>query len=521
MVSKREFKRKAALSRRQFLKLSAAGGGSLAVSSGLGGILLARSAPVFAQGDSNLVAAVGAEPPSLDPQAIEQRIPQMITWNIYEPLIDRDDQGMTIPWLAESWEQIDDRTTRFKLREGISFHNGEPFNADAAVYSVNRIIDPELASQWIGVVGTIKQATKVNDMAIDIETHDVDPILLGRLTALAMMAPGWTQEVGDEVSSTTNGTGAYKLRNWHRNVQVELESNEDYWGGAPSIKSATLRIIGEDSTRFQSVKTGEIDIYLGPLPDHLPELPKFEAPLAQEFSMVRLSNLEGSTIADPRVRQAMNYAVDKELILQQLHAGLGTVSPGQLSAPGMFGYNPNLEPYPFDLDQAKSLLAEAGAEGLEIDYVAPKGRYAGDAILNQAIAEMLEQAGLKVNLNLLDPQSWVRFGDRNQTPVPPSCWYLVHSNSLFDADRTVSSYYTDESPFSAFHNDEIRTLFEAGRVELDVAEREKIYHRVFELGREDPPAIFLLQLVDLWALTERTQFKPRADGRFIIRTMSL
>ena len=125
----------------------------------------------------------------------------------------------------------------------------------------------------------------------------------------------------------------------------------------------------------------------------------------------------------------MNYAVDKELILQQLHAGLGTVSPGQLSAPGMFGYNPNLAPYPYDLDRAKSLLAEAGAEGLEVDYVGPKGRYAGDAILNQAIAEMLEQAGLKVNLNLLDPQSWVRFGDRNQTPVPPSCWYLVHSNS--------------------------------------------------------------------------------------------
>ncbi len=521
MVSKKRLNEKVALSRRQFLKLTAAGTSSLAVSSGLGGILLAKSPPVLAQGASNLVVAVGAEPPSLDPQALEQRIPQTITWNIYEGLVDRDEQGQIIPWLAESWEHIDDTTTRFKLREGITFHNGEAFNADAAVFSVNRIIDPELASQWIGVVGTIKVATKVDDMTIDIETNDVDPIILGRVYAIAMMSPGWTQEMGEEVASATNGTGAYTLKNWHRNVQVELEANEDYWAGAPEIKSATIRIIGEDSTRFQSVKTGEIDLYLGPLPDHLPELPQFVAAPAQEFSMVRLSNMEGSAIIDPRIRQAMNYAVNKEVILEQLHAGLGQILPGQLSAPEMFGFNPNLEPYPFDLDQAKSLIAEAGAEGLEIDYVGPKGRYAGDAILNQAIAEMLEDAGLKINLNLVDPQSWVRFGDRNQTPVPPSCWYLVHSNFLFDADRTVSSYYTDESPFSAYHNGEIRTLFEAARTELDVTKREQMYHQAFEIGREDPPAIFLLQLVDLWALTARTQFTPRPDGRLLIRTLSL
>lgn len=507
------------IGRREFLKKTSLGAGCAAIGLATQGF---SSSPLYAKGNKHLIAAIGAEPPSLDPHALEQRIPQTITWNIYEGLVDRNHQGMIVPGLAESWMRIDSKTVRFKLRSGVKFHNGEPFNADAAVFSINRIIDPNTKSQWIGVVNTIIGAKKVDNLTVDVFTKAPDPIFLSRLWAIVMMAPNWTKEVGKQVGSQTNGTGAYKLVDWKRNLQVELAANDQYWGGVPDVKEVTVRIIGEDSTRFQAVKTGELDIYLGPMPDHLPELPTFQAGLAQSFSFVRLSTMKGSKVLDPRVRQAMNYAVNKEAILEKLHHGQGKILPGQISSPEMFGYNDHLQAYPYDLDKAKSLVNAAGAKGLEIDYVASNKRYAGDAIEAQAIAGMLEQAGLKINLKLSDPQSWVRFGDRNQTPVPPSCWYVRHDNMLFDADRTMGSYYTDESPYSAYHNDKIRGLFERARTEMNVQRREFMYEEAFKIGsQQDPVALFLFQHADLWALTKRTKFSPLPDGRLLIKTITL
>jgi peptide/nickel transport system substrate-binding protein len=481
----------------------------------------ATATPAVVKADQTVVLAVGSEPPSLDPQAIELRVPQTITDNVYEQLVDRTMEGELVPHLAEAWERVNDTAMRFKLREGVTFHNGEPFNADAVVYSVERIIDPDLQSQRMGTVGTIVGATKVDDMTVEIHTDGPDAILLARLFMLPIMSPGWTEEVGDAVSSTTNGTGPYKVIDWKRNVVVEMQANENYWQGAPKIPYANVRIIGEDSTRMQSLVTGELDIYLGPLPDQLPNLPKYESAYAPAFSLIRLSNYPGSAVKDPLVRQAMNYAVDKETLLSQLHRGMGRILDGQLTSPDFFGYNPNLKPYPYDLDRAKSLLAEAGAEGLTVDIVGPRGRYPNDAVECQAIADMLEKAGLKVDLSLVDVQSWVRFGNRDETPEPPAGWYLQHDNNLFDADRTVSGYYTDLSSWSAYQSEENLALIEQARVEMDPEAREKIYWQIYENGREDPIAVFLFQDVDLWAMSKRISYTPRPDGRALIYNMSL
>ncbi|MFC2023468.1 ABC transporter substrate-binding protein [Chloroflexota bacterium] len=476
--------------------------------------------PVVEESVDPLVIAVSSEPQSLDPQAIELRTPQVITSNIYEALVNRQRDGSIIPWLAESWEQVDPLTLRFKLRPGVKFHNGEPFNADSVVYSMDRILNPEFASQFSGFFGNITGATKVDDLTVDINTSAPDAVLLSRLYMFQMMAPKWTEEAGDLVASTANGTGPYKFVDWQRNVEIDLVRNDDYWGGTPEIDSAKIRIIGEDSTRMQALITGELDLYLGPLPDQLDELPKYASALAPVYSFLRLSTFPDSTVADPLVRQAMNYAIDKEQLLEQLHAGLGKVLQGQITSAEVFGFNPNLQPYPYDLDKAKALLEEAGAVGLELEYIGPKGNYTGDAIEAQAIAEMLNQAGFKVNLNLVDTQTWIRYGDRAQTSPPPAIWYVRHDNLLFDSDRTTSGYYTDETTFSSYYNPETIPLVEAARSELDEEKREKIYWEIYEIGRENPTGVFLFQHVDLWGMSERLNFEPRPDGRPLIFEMS-
>ena len=501
--------RKFTASRRQMLKLT----GAATSSALLSGAMTSIASPAYAQGANSIVVAIPYDPPSLDPLAIEQSVPAQVTWNIYEPLLWRDTDGRIIPWLAESLEQTSPTTAVVKLRDGITFHNGEAFNAEAAAFSINRILDPETKSQWIGTVNTIKGARAVGDLAVEVTTHEPDPVLQSRLTVIAMMAPNWTAEVGTQVGVQTNGTGPYQLVDWKRNLSIELQASSSYWGTAPSVESLTFRVIPEDATRFQSLGTNEIDLYLGVLPDQIEQAPKFVAGLSQNYSFLRLSNLEGSSIRDPRIRQAMNYAVDKDGLRNALHGGLGNNLNAQLSVPEMTGYNPNLQPYPYDPERAQDLIREAGAQGLLVTIEGPKGRYTGDAVEMQAIGAMLESVGLHIDLVLRDPNSWVRIGDRNQTPTPPEAWYVRHTNTTFDADRTLSSYYSLRGSYSSFSNAEIDRVLDDSRKEMDPDSRLALLNRAFEIGSyEDPMGVYLFQHTDIWGMRKEVDFTPYADG---------
>ncbi len=529
-------------SRRDFLKVTAGGLAALSVPSILsacgtpqttttspttvppaGATVAPNVAPTVVTAKPKLVGALNAEPPSLDAIAIEQRNAHLVIDNIYEPLVDRDAAGKIIPHLADSWEWTSDTNLRMKLHPNVKFHDGKPFNADAVVYSVERVLDPNTKSQNLGSLGSLSGAAKVDDLTVDLQTSQPDAVVLSGLTMLYIMEREWTEAAGTKVSSTANGTGPYKLVNWDRNVALDLEANNNYWRGTPRISASQWRIIGEDSTRYQAVITGEVDLFLNPLPDQLPTLPNYKSVLNPSYSFIRYSTFPTSKVLDPKIRLAMNYAVDKELLKAQLYAGLGEVLPGELSGPEMFGFNPNLQAFPFDLAKAKSVLAESSYDGSEIDYVGVKGQYAGDAMETQAVIAMLQEAGLKFNLQVVDPSSWQRIIDRGQTPVPPSCSYMRHDNTLFDAARTVSNYYDSKNNWGTYDHLKatIRPMIEQAQGELDDQKRKEIYWQIFQIGHDDPVGLFLFHHVDLWAMTKRLNFTPRVDGKALLYEMSL
>ena len=500
------------LSRRRLVQ----GAAAISAAALLGG---ARSAA--AQAGDTAVIAIGGDPTSLDPLAVEDGNERVVNDNVYETLVTRDAKEQIVPWLAEKWEQPDETTWRFTLRQGVTFHNGEPFNAAAAVFSISRIISPELKSQFAPNLATIAGASKVDDATFDLKTKEPDPSLLARLFSIRMMAPKWTQNAGQTVDSTTNGTGPYRVTNWTRGVEVNLTANGSYWGGAPKIPAAKVRIIPEDQTRLSALQTGEVDIVRGLLPEQLAQAPATASALGPTYSFLRLSNLAGSPVADKRVRQALNYAIDKETLLKQLFGGQGSVLLGELAGPEVFGFNPSLQPYPYDVDRAKSLLNEAGAAGLEIEIVGPQGRWTADGLTAQAIGGMLENAGIKATVQLINFDQWLKLADRGQTPKTPPVMYFQTENPLFDADRTVTGYYTDAGSFSAYKNTALDPLIEQARGELDVAKRKQLYNQIFALGRDDPPAAFLLQLADVWGLSKRIKWQPVPDGRTLFKDMSL
>lgn len=479
------------------------------------------AAPAATGRAATAVYAIGSDPTSLDPQAVEEGNERAVNDNVYEMLINRDADEKIVPWLAESWTQPDATTWRFKLRQGVKFHNGEPWNADVAVFSVKRVISPELKSQFAANLGTIADAKKVDEMTFDLTTKQPDPSLLARLFSIRMMAPQWTQSAGTQVSSTTNGTGPYKVTSWQRGVSVELAANDGYWGGAPKIKTAQVRVIPEDQTRLSALQRGEVDLVRGLLPEQLAQAPATGTALGPQYSFLRLSNFSGSIVADKRIRQALNYAVDKETLLKQLHGGQGQVLPGQIAGKEMFGFNPNLQPYPYDPEKAKSLLAAAGAQNLTIEIVGTQGRWQADGLEAQAVGGMLNKVGVQTKVTLQNFQQWLKTADRGQTPNTPPVLYIQHDNTLFDADRTVSGFYSDVGSFSAYKNPEIDPLITQARAETDVKKREQLYWRIFELGRDDPPGIFMLQVADTWGLSKRLQWKPVPDGRALFNAMTL
>lgn len=454
------------------------------------------------------VLAIATDPSSLDPQFADDRNQEYVNSNVYETLVFRSPQGKLIPWLAESWTVQNAATWRFKLRGGVKFHNGEPFNADAAVFSVKRIISPEEKSQWAATVTSIADARKVDDLTIDVITKIRDPLLPARCTQIGMMSPKWTQEAGQKAATTTNGTGPYKVTNWERGVAIDLVANADYWDGAPKIPAARVRIIPEDQTRLAALRSGEIDIAWGLTPEQWPQAPVLISQHVPDYVFVRLSNLPGSPIADKRIRQAMNYAVDKETILKQLLGGRGQVLPGQLAIPQVFGFNPTLKPYPYDPDRAKRLLAQAGAQGMSINLLGVQGRFVSDNIVSQAIGAMLEKVGLQVKVTILNNLQRLKLGDRKQTPDTPPVLVFGHDNYLFDADRTVAAYYSLEGSYSAYSNREIDLLIPQARSELDPKKREQLYWRIFAIGRDDPPMIFLHQLDAVWGTSRRIRWTP-------------
>jgi peptide/nickel transport system substrate-binding protein len=460
--------------------------------------------------------ALGSEPTTLDPQIREDGGERAVNDNIYDTVLTRTPEGELIPHLAaEMPKLVTPDTWEVTLRPGITFHNGEPMDADAVVYSIKRVIDPDFNSEQISFFSTIKDAKTTGELTLHVFTNGPDPILPSRLYWLKVVPPVHSKD--PKFAEKPVGTGPYRFVAWQRGQHIDLERNNDYWGKVPQIDSVRYRFIEEPGTRLAGLMAGEFDLITNLLPEFTSHVPRSVNVLGLEHPIIIL-NADSGITQDLRVRKALNYAVNKMALANGLFEGYAQVAQGQLLSPSFFGYNDEVKAYPYDPDQAKKLIEEAGVQGQTVELIGTSGRWLKDRDMVEAVAGYWEQAGLKVNVRIFEFNEYLnRLFDRK---TRADAIFVVSSNELLDADKSFSAYYKAGGVGASNTDQTLASLIDAARSETDVQKRESLYHQAVQRAYDQAYFVWLLNIEDIYGMSQRLEWPGRVDARLLIQEMT-
>ena len=469
----------------------------------------------------SITIAIGEGPSKLDPHFQDGEMRRVME-NVYERLIERDldSPDVLLPRLAASLpELIDDTTWEVKLREGISFHNGAPFNAAAAKYSIDRLFDEEVGSDLLEQVDSITSVEVVDDYTIRITTSAADPILPARLYMIQMVEPGLAS--GNGLATQAAGTGPYMLDEYSSGSHVTLTRNPDYWGDHPQIDNVRFVFLPENQSRVQALQAGDVHMAMGISPDSADDLPKiFARDEGIEYPYLRMKNYEGP-LQSVELRQAIAYALNVDDYVEFIYSGQAARPNCHIFGSGVFGHNPDLSDRPYDPDRARELVEASGYDGTEITFLANGTRWTKFDELSEAIAADLEAIGLNIDYQLLAWEVWLF--DEFLLPVGEvrgDMFLSSSSNELQDADR-LASYVGSESVTSSYDNPAMVDALTEARNTLDVDERRQKYHDILAQNCDEVGILPVLTYLNINGGAENLEWTPRYDDTARVEDMTL
>ncbi|MFO8042878.1 MAG: glutathione ABC transporter substrate-binding protein [Alkalispirochaeta sp.] len=468
---------------------------------------------VFAGGAQELESAeerdtlrigIGAEPESLDPVNMTSAPAATVGEHVVERLIYMEEDGSLTPMLATDWEANDDSTVwTFQIREGVTFHDGEPLNAEAVAVNLRRFVDPDVGAAYAFLLGTVESIEATGEYELTMELSQPFAPILAHLSHsfIGIVSPAQLEGLGpDDTFEIPIGTGPYRMTEWSRGEQIVLEVNENYYGDLSEIPTIEFDFIPESSALIVALETGEADAIMRVPPqetDRLEAIPEIEVVYETSVRTVYIGfNNQKEPFDDPRVRQALNYAVDKQAIVDGLFDGVFNVSDAPV-VPAVFGHT-SVGPYEYNPERARELLAEAGFEdGLDMTLHHPTGRYLLDATVAEAVQDMLAEVGVNATLETREWSSYLEFTSQPPEEAEYDAFMLGWGTVTLDSDYGLyallhSRQWNPNGNNRGFYeNERVDELLDDARVETDREAREELYAEAIELIWEDAPWIFL------------------------------
>jgi peptide/nickel transport system substrate-binding protein len=458
-----------------------------------------------------LVVGQIAEPKSLDPHAVTAVNDFRILVNLYEGLVRYRDGTLEVePALAESWTISDDGTTySFELRDGVSFHDGSPLTAEAVKFNFERMLDeghpyhdtgPFPLSFFFSAIDNV--SAEDADTVVFKLKEPYAPFLsnLAYPTGL-IVSPEAVKQHGKEFGRHPSGTGPFRFAEWESNAKVVVVRNEGYWDGAPALEAVVFRPITDGNTRVAEMLSGGIDLMVEVPPDSVATFADDAAYQVQEQAgphvWFLILNAKEGPLADKKMRQAVNYAIDKKALVENVLQGTAEVAAGPTPPAFAWAHNDALDPYPYDPEKAKALIAEAGHEGAELTFYVTEG---GSGMLDPvpmgtAIQADLAKVGLKVEIETYEWNTFlgkVNPGLEGKADMAEMAWmtndpdtlpYLALRSEAFPENGGFNSGY--------YSNPEVDRLLEEARRSTDQDERAELYKQMQTIVHEDAPWAFI------------------------------
>lgn len=474
-------------------------------------------------GSDTVIIAATSDPVSMDPQ-ISRDIPSMIVYTqMYEKLFVMDDTLTPTPWLAESYEFSDDSLSlTIKLKEGITFHNGEELKANDVAFTILRAKTEAAVSS---LVDPVSDVVVIDDYTVEVQMSQVFVPILTYLAqdSLSIMCESAWDEYGYDIADNPIGTGPYEFVSITLGDSVQLKRYEDYWGEPAVTENAMIRTIPESASRLLEVESGGVNVAYDIAPSDVPT-----AESSDEMFLVRDLNLstaymgfncDDEILGDVKVRQAINYALDLESVVTAVYTGAGAVSNAPMGDI-VWGVNENLTPYDQDLDKAKELLAEAGyPDGFEVNL------WTNDNSQRIQIAEIVQNqlaaVGIDVTVSILEWSTYL-----SETSAGNHQMYILGWTCSGDADSALydlnhSSQQGEGSNRSFWENDYVDAQLDYARTVVDDQERYDIYQEIQEIIWDECPAVYLWQGEYISGVHEGTEgFENMYNGAHAIYTLS-
>jgi peptide/nickel transport system substrate-binding protein len=496
-----------------------------------------------AQTPAALTIAVQQEPTAMDPHFHNSAPNNAIARHVFDALVHTDERLQPGPGLAESWRVIDDRTWEFRLRRGVTFHDGTPFTADDVLFTFERVPNVQNSPGSFALFTRGKTLTALDPHTLRITTAQPTPLMLSDIATVAILsrraAEGATTEQFN-AGRATIGTGPFRFTGFTPGDRVELARNDAWWGEKPAWERVTVRLVRANPARVAALLSGQVDMI-----DHVPTTDIARLRGTQGVQVVQVPSsyvvflsadsnrditpfvrdnqgrpMHPNPLRDARVRRALSLAINRDAIVQRIMDG-AAVPAGQTVQEGFLGHDPDLRPDPFDPAQARALLAQAGyPEGFQLTLHSPNDRYVNDARIAEAVAQMFTRIGVRTTLETYTRNVFfARATNGGEMGTPEFSLYLTAFASTGEALSLMVATLASHNPAAGlgtnnrgrYSNVRLDARLALAARTVDDAARGRILAEAQRIAMNDVAFIPLHFQANTWALRSNLTMMGRAD----------